>query len=239
MISAGSASPPAGRLGIDPLVLERLIGVGSSETRFHAGWRDNSDRLDHTIETLEWISSALCAAPAGPVAVCDAVVEAAAHNFDARWAAMMFSGEYPGVGMARVFVHAGHCVMQRWEVPPRILEALLDRTFAAHRPLIADHDEGLEFGGDPCVLVTAPLPVHDEPAGILAVALPYGVSVAPSDVSILVTLANHAGVALHNASLFQENERPSDRARAPRLRARGNPAAVGAGRSAPAPERGA
>jgi signal transduction histidine kinase len=39
------------------------------------------------------------------------------------------------------------------------------------------------------------------------VGLPDGVKVAPSDVSILVTLANHAGVALHNASLFQENGR--------------------------------
>ena len=37
--------------------------------------------------------------------------------------------------------------------------------------------------------------------------LPNGIEVAPGDVSILVTLANHASVALHNASQFQENER--------------------------------
>ena len=43
--------------------------------------------------------------------------------------------------------------------------------------------------------------------GCSSVGLPDDVEVAPSDVSILVTLANHAGVALHNASLFQENER--------------------------------
>jgi len=57
------------------------------------------------------------------------------------------------------------------------------------------------------VIVAAPMPVHGEWAGILAVGLPFGDKVAPSDVSILVTLANHAGVALHNASLFQENKR--------------------------------
>jgi len=141
--------------------------------------------------------------------VCDAVVEAAAHHFDARWAAMVFSGERAGVGMARVFVHASHCVIQRWEMPPHMLEVLTDRTLAAQRPVLAEHDEGLEFGGEPCVIVTAPMPVHGDPAGILAVGLPDGVQVAPSDVSILVTLANHAGVALHNASLFQENERRS------------------------------
>jgi signal transduction histidine kinase len=205
-MSTGSASTPTERPAIDPRALERLIGVRSSKPSFYAAWRDKSARLDHTIETLERISSALCTAPAGPVAVCDAVVEAAAHHFDARWAAMVFSGDV-GVGMARVFVHASQCVIQRWEVPPQMLATLTDRTLAAQRPLLADHDEGLEFGGEPCVIVTAPMPVQGEPAGILAVGLPDGVEVAPSDVSILVTLANHAGVALHNASLFQENER--------------------------------
>ena len=206
-MSAGSVSPRTERPGVDPLTLERLIGVRSSKPSFYAAWRDKSARLDHTIETLERISSALCAAPAGPVAVCDAVVEAAARHFDARWAAMVFSAEHAGVGTARVFVHASQGVIQRWDVPPRLLAALTDQTLAVKGPVLAEHDEGLEFGGEPCVIVAAPMPVHGEWAGILAVGLPFGVKVAPSDVSILVTLANHAGVALHNASLFQENKR--------------------------------
>jgi signal transduction histidine kinase len=207
MMSAGSVSPPTERPVVDQLALERLIGVRSSKPSFYAAFRDKSARLDHTIETLERISSALCAAPAGPVAVCDAVVEAAAHHFDARWAAMVFSAEHAGVGMARVFVHASDGVIQRWEMPPRMLAMLTDQTLAAKGPVLADHEEGLEFGGEPCVIVAAPMPVHGKQAGILVVGLPDGVQVAPSDVSILVTLANHAGVALHNASLFQENGR--------------------------------
>ncbi|MGH2883949.1 MAG: hypothetical protein ACRDPA_14850, partial [Solirubrobacteraceae bacterium] len=111
-------SPPTERSGVDPLTLERLIGVRSSKPSFYAAWRDKSARLDHTIETLERISSALCAAPAGPVAVCDAVVEAAARHFDARWAAMVFSAEDFGVGTARMFVHTSDGVIQRWAVPP-------------------------------------------------------------------------------------------------------------------------
>jgi signal transduction histidine kinase len=206
-MSAGSASPPTERHAADQPAIERLIGVRSSKPSFYAAFRDKSARLDHTIETLERISSALCAAPAGPVAVCDAVVEAAAHHFEARWAAMVFAADDPGVGMARVFVHASEGVIQRWEVPPQMLAALTDQTLAAKGPVLADHDEGLEFGGEPCVIVAAPMPVHGKPAGILVVGLPEGVEVAPSDVSILVTLANHAGVALHNASLFQENGR--------------------------------
>ena len=84
-MSATSAPPPTERsAGVDQPALEHLIGVRSSKPSFYAAWRDKSARLDHTIETLERISSALCAAPAGPVAVCDAVVEAAAYHFDAR-----------------------------------------------------------------------------------------------------------------------------------------------------------
>src|SRR5438270_676283 len=207
-MSATSAPPPTDRrAAVDRPALERLIGVRSSKPSFYAAWRDNSARLDHTIETLERISSALCAAPAGPVAVCDAVVEAAAHHFDARWAAMVFSAEDAGVGTARVFIHASEGVIQRWEVPPRMLAALTDQTLALKGPVLAERDEGLEFGGEPCVIVAAPMPVHGKLAGILVVGLAEGVEVAPSDVSILVTLANHAGVALHNASLFQENGR--------------------------------
>jgi len=207
-MSAGSASPPTDqRPPADRLSLERLIGVRSSKPSFYAAWRDKSERLDHTIETLERISSALCTAPAGPVAVCDAVVEAAAYHFGARWSAMVFSDSHIGDTMPRVIVHASHSVIQRWAVAPRILAELTDRTLAAQRPVLADHVDGLEFGGEPGVIVTAPMPVRGEPAGILAVGLPDDNEVAPSDVSILVTLANHAGVALHNASLFQENER--------------------------------
>jgi signal transduction histidine kinase len=207
-MSAGSASPHTEQHpAVDRLALERLIGVRSSKPNFYAAWRDKSARLDHTIETLERISSALCTAPAGPIAVCDAVVEAAAYHFGARWSAMVFSDAHIGDTMPRVIVHASHSVIQRWAVAPRMLAELADRTLAAQRPMLADRDEGLEFGGEPCVIVTAPMPVRGEPAGILAVGLPDGNEVAPSDVSILVTLANHAGVALHNASLFQENGR--------------------------------
>ncbi|MFZ0379116.1 MAG: histidine kinase [Solirubrobacteraceae bacterium] len=134
-------------------------------------------------------------------------MEAAAHLFEARWAAMVFSGDYPGIGMARVFVHAGDCVIQRWGLPPRMLEAPTERTLAAQRPVLAEHDEGLECGTLSGVLVTAPMPVNGDPAGILVAGLPNGIEVAHGDVSILVTLANHAGIVLHNASLCWGNER--------------------------------
>jgi signal transduction histidine kinase len=213
-MSAGSAwRPTERRSGVDPLALERLIGVRSSKPSFYAAWREKSARLDHTIETLERISFALCAAPDGPGAVCDAVVEAAAHHFDARWAAMMFFAEDAGVRLPHVIVHAGACEIQRLEAPPSMLVALADRTLAAAGPVVVAPDEGHDLagllGGQPGVAVAAPMPVRGQPAGMLAVGLPSdaGGEVETSDLSILLTLANHAGVALHNAWLFEENER--------------------------------
>ena len=193
-MSAGSASPPTEQpAAVDRLALERLIGVRSSKPSFYAAWRDKSARLDHTIGTLERISAALCAAPEGPGAVCDAVVEAAAHHFDARWVAMTFSGDR---------------VVQRSAVDPRTLARLAERTAAAQRPVVLPDDaEVATIGDGRFASVAAPMPVPREESGLLAVGLPAGAEIEPSDLSILVTLANHAGVALHNAALFQESQR--------------------------------
>lgn len=215
-MSAGSASPPTERrAGVDPLALERLIGVRSSKPSFYAAWRDKSARLDQTIETLERISAALCAAPDGPGALCDAVVEAAARHFNGPWAAMMFSaagtGTGDGDGLPQLIVHAGDQAVRRTDVPPPALALLAERALAAERPVLVGQEEGYDLaealGGEPCRAVAAPMPVPDERGGMLAVGLPADAEVQPSDLSILLTLANHAGVALHNAWLFQENER--------------------------------
>src|SRR5690349_647746 len=125
-MSTGSVSPPTELPAVDPLALERLIGVRSSKPSFYAAWRDKSARLDHTIETLERISSALCATPEGPGAVCDAVVDAAAHHFDARWAAMMLSREH---------------VVRRSAVSPRTLARLAERALAAQRPVMLPDED--------------------------------------------------------------------------------------------------
>jgi hypothetical protein len=114
-MSATSASPPTDR----DQTLERLIGVRSSKPSFYAAWRDNSERLDRSIETLERISTALCAAPEGPGALCDAVVEAAAHHFDAPWAAMTFTGTSAGQEPAHVIRRGRGAVVPRPGEPSR------------------------------------------------------------------------------------------------------------------------
>jgi signal transduction histidine kinase len=184
--------------------LERLIGVRSSKPSFYAAWRDNSARLDRTIETLERISTALCATPEGPGALCDAVVEAAAHHFDAPWAALCFTGAAGIPEPSHVVRRGGGRIHPAADDPPPMLGVVIARALAANAPVVADGGAGPR--DESSRAVAAPLPVRGETAGVLAVGLPADASIAATDLSILVTLANHAGVAWHNAQLFQESE---------------------------------
>jgi signal transduction histidine kinase len=195
-MSATSASPPTDR----SQALERLIGVRSSKPSFYAAWRENSERLDRSIETLERISTALCAAPAGPGALCDAVVEAAAHHFDAPWAALAFGG--------------GGVVAPGLAEPEPLLERVAERALAAQGPVrlgpgdLGDGDDApWDLSDAAGGVVAVPMPVEGELVGVLAVGLRHDAVVRSTDMSILVTLANHAGVALHNARLFAQSER--------------------------------
>jgi signal transduction histidine kinase len=194
-MSAESALPPTDSAARSR-ALERLIGFRSSKPSFYAAWRQKSARLDRTIETLERISSALCATAEGPRAVCEAVVRAAAYHLNASWAAIAFPGEVPHE-MPAVILHLG----QPTPVRPadEELRRLAGRVRETRGPAM------LTLGAEPVVVV--PMPVRDELLGGLGVALAPGVGIDASDLSILVTLANHAGVALHNAWLYQESER--------------------------------
>jgi signal transduction histidine kinase len=206
-MSATSAPPPTDR----DRTLERLIGVRSSKPSFYAAWRENTRRLDRSIETLERISSALCAAPEGPGALCDAVVEAAAHHFDAPWAAMTFTGEGEGAEPAHVIRRGHGAVVPRRGEPQPVLELVAGRALAAQAPVMIDAvdlgDGAYRLTDATGGVVAAPMPVQGELVGVLAVGLRRDTMVQATDLSILVTLANHAGVALHNAQLFAQSER--------------------------------
>ncbi|MGH2914706.1 MAG: histidine kinase [Solirubrobacteraceae bacterium] len=213
------------------------------ERSLGAARRESPARLDRSIETLERISTALCTAPDGPSALCDAVVEAAAHHFDAPWAAMSFVGDEDSDGrgwpqatgardvpserqLPRATNGTGH---PSGHEPPHVIDragvgssrggdgeliALLaeitQRALGADTPLLvraADLPDRWPNPSAAGAALAAAMPVGGEPAGVLAVGLAPDCVLDPTDLSILVTLANHAGVALHNAWLFQESER--------------------------------
>ncbi len=193
-------------------ILERLIGVRSSKPTFYAAWGEKSARLDRTIETLERISAALCITAEGPTAVCQAVVEAAGHHFRARWAAMVFADKHT----PPVIVDCATGIPCRSEDAPPVLEGLAAQAMSARAPAVRAVTGGSTptgSRGKPGA-VAVPMLRRGELAGALAVGLSADAQVEESDVSILLTLANHAELALHNARTFQESERLRARAEA-------------------------
>jgi signal transduction histidine kinase len=205
--------------GRTPL-LERLIGIRASKPAFYAPWRDKSARLDHTIETLERISTALCATPEGPAVLCEAVVEAAGHHLGARWAAMAFSRGVDARDLPPVIARAdGRTVTDLAGLPPGF-PALADQTLTARGPVVLEGSPELALPGQAKGegAVAVPMPLRGELVGVLAVGLAAGAEMQTSDLSILVTLANHAGMALHNAWSLQESEQLRLRSEAGRRR---------------------
>jgi signal transduction histidine kinase len=188
---------------------EGPIEIASPEPRVHTAWRDKSARLDRTIETLERISAALCVAPQDQAALCEAVVEAAAHHFHARWAAITF-GEGPDSNeLPAVIVRSGDGVPSGGPDAARALRALAARAVAARRPVLTSADDQCapKLGGREAGLaVTVPMLLRGQLAGALAVGLPAEAQVEESDLSVMLTLASHAGLALHNAAVFQESK---------------------------------
>ncbi len=201
-MSSASVTPPgepaltaAGQEGW----LERLVGVRSSKPTYYAAWKSKSARLDRSIETLKEISAALCTTTEGPAALCEAVVDAAAHHFSARWAAMAFAGDALSDELPPVIVrYSGGRMARRGESVPPELAQLTARAAAGTDGVVA------ELNGR---AVGARMVLARDLFGTLAVGLPETPELDESDLSILGTLANQAAVAVHIACLFQEGER--------------------------------
>ncbi len=210
-MSAGSAPPHTELMGSSPAAQPGF----AREPSFSAAWREKSVRLDRTIETLERISAALCVTPEGPGALCRAVVDAAEHHFSASWAAMTFADGPLRHELPPVIVRSGDRVASGWDDAPPLLHPLAARAFAARAPVVAGADDGptTKLGSwEPGGAVAVPMFLRDGLAGALAVGLPADAHVEESDLPVLLTLAKHAGLALHNAWMFQESERLRERA---------------------------
>ncbi len=61
---------------VDESRLEQLIGVHSSKTGYYARWRGTRQDLQRALDGLRAMSDALCVTAHGPVALCDAVLDA-------------------------------------------------------------------------------------------------------------------------------------------------------------------
>jgi signal transduction histidine kinase len=184
--------------------LERLAGARSSKPTFYAEWRNQSRGLERAIQSVRSISAALCATTHGPQTLCAEVIDAAAQHFEARWAAISFvpgriSDDLPRL-IARSPAGTGPA---RWSgLPPElkaVAEAVLAEGDVVHPPTCSPTRARTGVG--------VPLRQRDLVVGALVVLPADDVPPSRSDLSIMETLANHAGIALENAFLFEERKR--------------------------------
>ncbi|MFL6054511.1 MAG: GAF domain-containing sensor histidine kinase [Actinoallomurus sp.] len=184
--------------------LERLAGARSSKPTFYAEWRNQSRGLERALQSVRSISAALCATTHGPEALCAEVIDAAAQHFQARWAAISFVPGRISEDLPRLIARSpAGTGPTRWsELPPQlkaVAEAVLAGGDVVHPPTSSPTRTRTGVG--------VPLRQRDVIAGALVVLPADDVPLSRSDLSIVETLANHAGIALENAFLFEERER--------------------------------
>ena len=195
---------------IDESRLEQLIGVHSSKTGYYAQWRGTKRDLERALAGLRAMSDALCVTALGPVALCDAVLDAVGRLFDAQWAVLVLSGaDLPGTVPSRF----------TWCRDPgqqdRLPSAAASAALAAR---ITDVPQVIAAGdGTPEATVLAvPMRLDHRPVGSLLIGADHpagrdgigrdGIGRDGIGLSILETAANQIVAALRNAWLLEHAE---------------------------------
>jgi signal transduction histidine kinase len=185
---------------IDESRLEQLIGVHSSKTGYYAQWRGTRRDLERALAGLRAMSDALCVTALGPVALCDAVLDAVGRLFDAEWAILVLSGaNLPAA------------------VPPRFtwcrdpgqhdrLPSAADSVALAAR--ITDVPQVIAFGDSApqATVLGVPMRLDHRPVGSLLIGADHSAGRDGIGMSVLETAANQVVAALRNAWLLEHAE---------------------------------
>jgi hypothetical protein len=227
---------PAGAAGggivteIDESRLEQLIGVHSSKAGYYAQWRGTKRDLERALAGLRAMSDALCVTALGPVALCDAVLDAVGRLFDAQWAILVLSGaDLPATVPSR-FTWCGEPA-QRARLPAEADSAALAARITDVAQVIAVGE-----GAPQATVLGVPMRLDHRPVGSLLIGADHsagrdGIGRDGIGMSILETAANQIVAALRNAWLLEHAEDLR------RSWPAGTPSSAGPGTSWPGPGR--
>jgi signal transduction histidine kinase len=194
---------PAGAAGggivteIDESRLEQLIGVHSSKAGYYAQWRGTKRDLERALAGLRAMSDALCVTALGPVALCDAVLDAVGRLFDAQWAILVLSGaDLPATVPSRF----------TWCLPAEADSAALAARITDVAQVIAVGE-----GAPQATVLGVPMRLDHRPVGSLLIGADHsagrdGIGRDGIGMSILETAANQIVAALRNAWLLEHAE---------------------------------
>jgi signal transduction histidine kinase len=200
---------------IDESRLEQLIGVGSSKTGYYAQWRGTRRDLERALAGLRAMSDALCVTALGPVALCDAVLDAVGRLFDAEWAILVLSGaDLPATVPSR-FTWCREPA-QRARIP-----SAEDSAAAAARVTNVPQVIAVGDGAPQATVLGVPMRLDHRPVGALLIGADRpadrdgigrdgigrdGIGRDGIGMSILETAANQIVAALRNAWLLEHAE---------------------------------
>lgn len=179
-------------------LIESLIGIKSSRQTYYSVYREQERRLDRAITAIADISAALCNTTDGVPALVRAVVQVAAQHFDAQWAIITLTTETVQRWVACRDAE-GTVVLEACWIPHLFDQIICE--VLEQQQLVILHNDGLP------ITLGAPMCLHDQVIGVLAVAPAPGFPLDEREISVLRTLANHAAVAFKNARLYEESER--------------------------------
>jgi signal transduction histidine kinase len=146
------------------------------------------------------MSEALCVTALGPVALCDAVLDAVGRLFDAEWATLVLaSGELPSTVPSRFTWSRGPA--QGGRIPSaEDSVALAARVMNMPQAMVAGQ------GATRATVLGAPMRLDHRQVGALLVGTEHPAGVDGIGLPILETVANQIVVALRNAWLFEHGE---------------------------------
>jgi signal transduction histidine kinase len=180
------------------VMLEGLIGVGSSRRTYYSEYREQERRLERAIASIANISDALCNTTSGVPALAQAIVRVAAQHFEAECALLMLSQAPEQRWAARSTLQG----VVAWDARavPTLIDAAAQQVIGKQRLFIADQASAPRMLG-------APMFLADTVVGALLVIPGAAIALDRREVSVLQTLANQAAVAVQNARLYEESER--------------------------------
>jgi signal transduction histidine kinase len=200
---------------IDESRLEQLIGVHSSKAGYYAQWRGTKRDLERALAGLRAMSDALCVTALGPVALCDAVLDAVGRLFDAQWAILVLSGADLPAAVPTRFTWCREPGQQA-RLPSAADSAALAARITDVPQVIAVGDSALQ-----ATVLGVPMRLDHRPVGSLLIGADHsagrdgigrdgigrdGIGRDGIGLSILETAANQVVAALRNAWLLEHAE---------------------------------
>ena len=198
--SAPGTAAGAAAADVDESRLEQLIGVHSSKTGYYARWRGTRQDLQRALAGLRAMSDALCVTALGPVALCDAVLDAVGRLFDAEWVTLVLtSGELPSSVPSRF----------TWcRDPGQAARVPSAQNAAALAARITNVPQALDLGDGAkrAAVLGVPMRLDHRQVGSLLIGTEHPADPDGIGMPVLETVANQIVAALRNAWLFEHGE---------------------------------